>query len=103
MQLHLIELQEMKTELADGSRKEPTEFWSSHTHEIPEQVHVIFLDPVAEDLCGSVALGEHQLDEPRRLLLGRCLGLETAILLVSCRKRLELFHWWLAANKLASE
>lgn len=52
-------------------------------------MHVVLLDPVAEDLCCSVALGEDELDEPRRLLLGRRLGLETTILLVSCGKRLD--------------
>lgn len=81
MQLHLIELRDNKTQLADDSTRELAQF--SRTHEIPEQVHVVFLDPVAEDLCGRVALGEDQLDEPRRLLLGRRLGLETTVLLVS--------------------
>lgn len=31
---------------------------------------VIFLDPVAKDLGGSVALGEDELDQPGGLLLG---------------------------------
>lgn len=58
-------------------------------------MHVVLLDPVAEDLCCSVALGEDELDEPRRLLLGRRLGLETTILLVSCGKRRdELTDAW---------
>lgn len=52
-------------------------------------MHVVFLDPVAEDLGRSVALGEDELDEPRCLLLGRRLGLEATVLLVSCRKRLD--------------
>lgn len=92
MQLHLIGLQEKKTlELASTATPELVQLSSfSSTHEISEQVHVIFLDPVAENLCSRIALGEDQLDEPRCLLLGRRLGLETTVLLVSCRKELEL-------------
>lgn len=95
MQLHLIELQEKKTALASACTTELVQLsFLSSTHEISEQVHVVFLDPVAEDLCSSVALGENQFDEPRCLLLGRRLGLEPTVLLVSCRKRLELNHVW---------
>lgn len=58
-------------------------------------MHVVFLDPVAEDLGRGVALGEDELDEPRCLLLGRRLRLEATVLLVSCRKRLdELTDVW---------
>lgn len=42
--------------------------WRS-THEISEQVHIVFLDPVSKDLRCSVALGEDELDEPGCLLL----------------------------------
>lgn len=55
------------------------------THEISEQVDVVFLDPVAEDLGRSVSLSEDELYEPGGLLLGRRLSLKAAVLLGSCR------------------
>lgn len=95
MQLHSIELQEKKKELASTAGLDSCASRRvSGTHEVSKQVHVVLLDPVAEDLGGSVALGEDQLDEPRRLLLGRRLGLETTVLLVSCGRRLELTDVW---------
>lgn len=70
MQLHLIVLQEKTIIRIRLCNSELVRFSSfSSTHEIPEQVHVVFLDPVAEDLCSGVTLGEDQLDEPRCLLL----------------------------------
>ena len=61
------------------------DLWETRTHEISEQMHVVFLDPVAEDLGCGVSLGEDELDQPGRLLLGRRLSLQTAVLLCSCR------------------
>lgn len=55
------------------------------THEISEQVDIVFLDPVAEDFSRSVSLGEDELYQPGGLLLGRRLSLETAELLCGCR------------------
>lgn len=57
-----------------------------HTHQISKQVDVVFLDPVAEDLCCCVSFSEDELYEPGCLLLGRRLILKTAVLLSSCRK-----------------
>lgn len=73
MQLHLIELQE-KIQLVhtSGNSAQSVIFFQAKlsTHKISEQMHVIFLDPVAEDLCCSIALGEDQLDQSCSLLLG---------------------------------
>lgn len=61
--------------------------WQRRTHEISEQVHVVFLDPVAKDLGRSVPLGENELYQLAVLQLGRRLGLQTAILIGSCMKK----------------
>lgn len=66
-------------------QSERVAWWERSTHEISEQVDIVFLNPVAEDLGGSVSFGEDELYEPGSLLLGRRLSLETAVLLVSCR------------------
>lgn len=66
-------------------QSERVAWWERSTHEISEQVDIVFLNPVAEDLGGSVSLGEDELYEPGSLLLGRRLSLETAVFLVSCR------------------
>lgn len=44
--------------------------WERHTHEISEQVDIVFLDPVSEDLSCSVSFGEHELYQLGSLLLG---------------------------------